>query len=192
MQPSLVVLTAALSLTAACASRSPAAPTTPAAPASPAAITRAQIEAAQVAWCDALVRIGQAAATGGDARAVASEVLSTAYGYDRGPTLFKPTLTFGERTFRMTKAGALAYFVGGDPAYPDDHGFALKTWVRCTPAIEGVVASGDMALAMGNVHLEDKKGTKVTVDKTFGYQRDDRGALRIVLHHSSLPHKPGT
>jgi hypothetical protein len=28
------------------------------------------------------------------------------------------------------------------------------------------------------------------VDKTFGYKRDATGALRIVLHHSSLPYSP--
>jgi hypothetical protein len=117
-------------------------------------------------------------------------VLSTAYAYDDGPVLFKPTLAHGAQTFRMTKDGALAYFVGGDPAYPDDHGFALKQWVRCEPAIAGVVVQDGMAIAMGNVHLENAKGEKVMVDKTFGYRRDATGQLRIVLHHSSLPYTP--
>ena len=191
---SRIVVSAVLCVAAAaaCTSQAPASATAPRAPAPVAPITRAQIEVAQATWCDALVRIGQVSAAGGDARAVAAEVLSSAYGYDHGPTLFKPTLTHGAQTFRLTKAGALAYFVGGDPAYPDDDGFARKQWVRCTPEIAGVVVSGDMALAMGNVHLQDAKGTKVTVDKTFGYQRDDRGVLRIVLHHSSLPYQPGS
>jgi len=117
-------------------------------------------------------------------------VLSKAYDYDAGIVLFKPTLTFGAQTFRPTKQGALAYFVGGDPSFPDDSGFALKQWVKCESKIVGVVVHGDMALAMGNVHLEDAKGSKVTVDKTFGYLRQDDGSLRIVLHHSSLPYVP--
>ncbi len=183
--PLLLVTTGIATLTAACASGK-AAPTTP----SPQpAITRAQIDAAQAAWCEALVQIGKAA-NPTEAKEVATKVIDTAYNYAEGPVLFKPTLTFGAQTFRTTKAGALAYFVGGDPAYPDDTGFALKQWVTCTPAIVEVAASGEMAVAMGNVHLEDVKGNKVTVDKTFGYKRDATGALRIVLHHSSLPFTP--
>lgn len=179
----------ALTLTSACASSAAPRPTARAQAAQP-PIDRAQVEVAQRAWCDALIDIGQVSATGGDARAAAARVLSTAYDYDQGTVLFKPTLTFGAQTFRMTKAGAMAYFVGGDPAFPDDHGFALKQWVTCQPAVVDIVARGDMAIAMGNVHLTDHKGAKVTVDKTFGYRRGDDGALRIVLHHSSLPYTP--
>ena len=40
------------------------------------------------------------------------------YGYQFGPVLFKPTLTAAPQTFRTTRDGALAYFVGGDPNYP--------------------------------------------------------------------------
>ncbi|MEM7270835.1 MAG: phosphoribosyl-AMP cyclohydrolase, partial [Pseudomonadota bacterium] len=29
------------------------------------------------------------------------------------------------------------------------------------------------------------------VDKTFGYKKDADGAVRIILHHSSLPYQPG-
>jgi hypothetical protein len=53
---------------------------------------------------------------GGDAKKVASQVLDSAYNYQDGNmTLFKPTLTSGAQTFRLTKQGALAYFVGGKP-----------------------------------------------------------------------------
>jgi len=40
---------------------------------------------------------------------------------------------------------------------------------------------------MGWVHVEAADGSKSTVDKTFGYLRDDNGNLRIVVHHSSKP-----
>jgi len=43
-----------------------------------------------------------------------------------GAVLFKPTLPVNPQTFRATRAGALAYFVGGDPSFPKDKGFALK------------------------------------------------------------------
>lgn len=153
-------------------------------------ITREEVVAAQTAWCSALVGIGAEHAAGKDAAAMARQVLSTAYGYDEGIVLFKPTLTHGAQTFRMDKQGALAYFVGGDPTYPDDSGFALKGWTSCTADLKGVVAEGRMAVAMGNVHLVGKDGSKVMVDKTFGYRRNAKGELVIVLHHSSLPYSP--
>ena len=93
-------------------------------------VTYAEVNAAQQAWCDALVQIGKLKEEGGDYKAFASEVLSSAYNYDSGKVFFKPTLTFGDQTFRNDKKGALAYFIGGDPDYPNDKGFALKPWVK--------------------------------------------------------------
>ena len=63
-------------------------------------ITYAEVNAAQQAWCDALVQIGKLKEEGGDYKAFASEVLSSAYNYDSGKVFFKPTLTFGDQTFR--------------------------------------------------------------------------------------------
>merc|ERR1711992_523340 len=86
--------------------------------------------AAQRAWGDALVSISTTYDSQGlaAAKALAEEVIDSAYGYNYGPVLFKPTLTTGSQTFRTTRAGALAYFVGGDKAFPNDKGFALKGW----------------------------------------------------------------
>jgi hypothetical protein len=125
-------------------------------------IDRAQVEAAQTRWCEALLEIGKAGATGGDARALATKVLSSAYDYDTGTVLFKPTLAFGDKTFRMTKPGALAYFVGGDAAFAEDQGLALRQWTKCRPEVAGMFANRDVAIAMGNVHLESAKGDKVS------------------------------
>lgn len=172
----------------ACASAPPR-PTGPAA--TPATITVAEVENAQRAWCDALLEISRLGASGGDARGYAEKVLNTAYDFDGRGVLFKPTLTFGAQTFRMSQEGALAYFVGKDPQFPDDTGFALKPWTGCRPVIKGTVMEGNVALAMGNVYLTDRDGKEIMVDKSFGYRRASEGALRIVLHHSSLPYTPG-
>lgn len=43
---------------------------------------------------------------------------------------------------------------------------------------------------MGWVKLTNKDGSVTTVDKSFGYKKDETGTLRIVLHHSSLPYQP--
>jgi len=151
---------------------------------------KVEVEKAQRAWCDALLSLSDAKRKGADTKGLANQILSTAYNYDRGQVLFKPTLTHGAQTFRMDKRGALAYFVGGDRDYPHDDGFALKDWVSCSADVRGVVENGDMVIAMGNVHLQNGKGDKVMVDKTFGYERQDDGSLVIVLHHSSLPFTP--
>ena len=93
-------------------------------------VTYDEVNAAQQAWCDALVKIGMLKQEGGDYKAYAEKVISETYNYDNGKVFFKPTLAFGKQTFRNDKKGALAYFVGGDADYPDDNGFALKPWVK--------------------------------------------------------------
>jgi len=153
-------------------------------------ITMADVQAAQNGWCAALLSLSESGRKGTDSKALATQILSSAYNYDSGPVVFKPTLTYGEQTFRMDKKGALAYFVGGDPSYPNDNGFALQDWVKCRPEVRGVYQHGDVAIGMGNVYFENGKGDKVMVDKTFGYERKPNGSLVIVLHHSSLPFSP--
>ena len=81
----------------------------------------------------------------------------------------------------------LSYFVG-DPAYPQDKGFALKGWTKCESQNAGIFITGDFATSMGNVMVTNKDGKVTTVDKTWAYTKDDAGKLRIVVHHSSLPY----
>lgn len=152
-------------------------------------IAEADVLSAQRAWGDALVKIAKDYEDGGiaKAKATAGAVLDAAYGYQFGPVLFKPTLTTAPQTFRPTRAGALAYFVGDNKSFPDDTGFALKGWRSVEIRNHAIQLHGSTALSMGNVLLTDKHGKVTTVDKTWGYVRDDKGALRIVLHHSSLP-----
>ncbi len=153
-------------------------------------VTETEVVAAQAAWCDALVSIsttgeqqGQAAA-----RKLAGEVIDAAYGYNLGPVLFKPTLTVAPQTFRTTREGALAYFVGGDSNFANDSGFALKGWTACRAENAAVHINGDVATTMGNVIITNKDGSTTTVDKTWKFKKDDQGTLRIVVHHSSLPY----
>ena len=158
-------------------------------------ITKAEVNAAQQAWCDALVAIGKASVDGGDAKALATKVLSEAYDYDKGKVFFKPTLAYGKNTFRPTKAGALAYFVGGDPNFPEDKGFALTPWVKARydnlgDGDEGIQIHDDIAITMGNVWVSKKDGTEVMVDKTFVFKKGDDGKLRLIVHKSSLPFSP--
>jgi hypothetical protein len=158
-------------------------------------ITYNEVNAAQQAWCDALVKIGQTKEEGGDYRAFAEQVLSEAYNYDYGKVFFKPTLAFGDQTFRNDKKGALAYFVGGDPGYPNDKGFALQPWVKARydnagSENQGIQIYGSVAITMGNVWVTDKEGNETMVEKTWVFRKGKDGKLRIIVHKSSLPYKP--
>ena len=151
-----------------------------------AAIELREALAAQRAWCDALVSISTTHASQGGpaARALAERVIDAAYGYQMGAVLFKPTLTVAPQTFRPTRAGALAYFVGGDTAFPNDKGFA-----KCEIANNAIFINGNTATTMGHVNITGPNGAVTTVDKTWAFVKDDAGNLRIIVHHSSLPHR---
>ena len=162
----------------------------------PSAISEAEVLAAQKGWGEALVAISttydknekdgkydQAAA-----KELAGKVIDSAYGYNIGPVLFKPTLTTVPQTFRTTRAGALAYFVGGDPAFPGDTGFALKGWRKVNICNAAIFIDQDSASTMGKVMITNKKGEVTTVDKTWTFVKDASGKLRIMVHHSSLPY----
>jgi len=153
-------------------------------------ITDAEILAAQQAWGDALIKLSKTYEDEGydAAKALAEAVIDSAYGYKYGPVLFKPTLAGGKQTFRPTRKGALAYFVGGDPAYPKDTGFGIKGWRKVQFVNSAIWAQGNIGMAQGNVHFTNKDGSITTVDKTFGYFKAPDGSVVIILHHSSLPY----
>ncbi|MFM7185012.1 MAG: hypothetical protein ACKO4Z_09605 [Planctomycetota bacterium] len=159
------------------------------------AITEAEVNAAQQAWCDGLVKIGKDYNEGGDYKAAAGQVIDELYDYKDGKVFFKPTLASGENTFRPTREGALSYFVGGNKDFPGDTGFALKRWVKVrydnNAAENGIQIHGDIAITMGNVYLTNAKGEEVTVDKTFVFRRCKDGKLRLCAHKSALPFEPG-
>jgi hypothetical protein len=160
-------------------------------------ITYDEVNAAQQAWCDALVKIGKLKEDGGDYKAFANEVLSSAYNYDSGKVFFKPTLAFGDQTFRNDKKGALAYFVGGDTDYPNDKGFAITPWVKARydnagEKNEGIQIYGSIAITMGNVWVTGKDGKEVMVDKTWVFKKGKDGKLKIIVHKSALPFSPTT
>ncbi|MBM4151508.1 MAG: hypothetical protein FJ219_07660 [Ignavibacteria bacterium] len=140
-------------------------------------------------WCNAVVATGKVYDEGGDVKAFANQVLSEAYDYDNGSVLFKPTLTSGEQTFRPTKEGALAYFVGKNPSYPNDHGFLLEPWTKVWFANEDFILNGNLALVQCNIHFISAK-REIFVNKSFVFRIDNEGNVKICLHHSSLPYNP--
>jgi hypothetical protein len=155
-------------------------------------ITEQELTEARQIWGDALIAVSRAFEEGGidAATDVANGALDAAYGYNLGPVLFKPTLASGEKTFRTTRDGALAYFVGHSDDYPLDGGFGIKGWREVVSETAASFIQGDVAMWMGWVTFTDKDGNVVKVDKSWGYKKDEEGTLRIVLHHSSLPYEP--
>ena len=140
-------------------------------------------------WGESLIAISRAYEDDGlaSARAIAEQTLDRLYGFELGPVLFKPTLSGGPQTFRLTKIGALSYFIGNDPEYPNDSGFGIKCWRRVKSETSATFIQHDVAMWMGWVSFIDRNNSVVKVDKTFGYTKDKDGYLKIVLHHSSLP-----
>ena len=157
-------------------------------------LTEDVVNAAQTAWCDALVTIGRVYSERGDYRAVASRLIDELYDYKEGTVFFKPTLAFGANAFRSTKDAALSYFVGGNPKFPEDTGFALKRWVKVrydnNAAENGVQIHGDIAITMGNFYLTAIEGNEIMVEKTLAFRRCRDGKLRLCAHKSALPYDP--
>jgi hypothetical protein len=174
-----------------------------------ATITADDIISAQNAWTSSVILIGNtysasyAAGSGAQqsflsSSAVATTVLSAAYDYDNGRVLFRPTLTSTPHTFRNTTESALSYFVSG--AY-DTTGFATANqWKGVQFVSTNTQFWGPIAFTQGYVSFSNAaSGTygpggaaytagtsSVSVDKTFGYVKDENGNVRIFLHYSAL------
>ncbi len=155
------------------------------APATGAAITAEEVEAAQQAWGQGIVAIGQVFTEEGDFAARATEHINTHYGYEDGmDILFKPTLA-AEDQFRGTFEEALSYFIGTEGT--EDGGFAIAPYTNVRWENEGTILDGDSAMAMGNYFFTGTDGNETKVEYTFGYAKNDAGEVVINLHHSSLP-----
>jgi hypothetical protein len=153
-------------------------------------ITESEILAAQRAWGEGLVAISTAYDRDGieAAKALTEKFIDGTYAYQLGPVLFKPTLASSPKAFRTTRKGAISYFIGGDPDFPGDKGFALKGWRKVEVQNAAIFIAGNTGTAMGNVIFTDKDGKTTKVDKTWEFFKDGNGDLRIVVHHSSLPY----
>ncbi len=150
-------------------------------------ITKSQINEAQSKWGNYVVEIGalknnkEAYVTSTDA------MLNQLYAFDLAEVLFKPTGA-SNKQFRLNFEGAKSYFIGGNPNYSEDTGFALQPWVLVKFVNEAVSLNENHAIAMGNYFFTNPNGQEIKVEYTFGYIQDKNGNLKINLHHSSLPY----
>lgn len=109
-------------------------------------ITEEEVRDALKAWGDAIVEIGAVYQRKGNYREVAVRVLDTLYGYGLYVVLFKPTKA-AKQPFRETKEGALSYFIGDNPKYSEDHGFAIHPWTKVRIEPNSIVLHGETATA---------------------------------------------
>jgi hypothetical protein len=152
-------------------------------------ITEREVVAAQKAWGEGIVKIGKVYSESGDYNAAAAAHIDQFYAYDLSLVLFKPTLASVDQ-FRASFDSALSYFVGGNEAYPEDKGFAIKPWSKVRWKNAGITNNScGMAVAMGNYFFTPAAGGEETkVEYTFGYIRGPQGDLKIVVHQSSVPY----
>lgn len=156
-------------------------------------LTTDGVKAAQKGWCDALLTISDSYQRGGyrAAKAKAAAIIDAAYAYQYGPVAFKPTYAVGETTFRNTREGALAYFVGPDTdvkQFGPNQGFATyRNWKTCSISNDTIQLLGNTANSMGTVTLTDSNGVKGSVEKTWTFWQPKPGVIRIIMHHSSAP-----
>ncbi|MGR3503410.1 phosphoribosyl-AMP cyclohydrolase [Pseudaestuariivita sp.] len=150
-------------------------------------LTVSDVVAFKTAWGEGIVKIGAIHTEGGDYRAAATDHIENFYAYGERPVLFKPTLAADDQ-FRGDFDEALSYFVGGEIA--EDGGFAIAPYTNVRWESEGIVISGDTAMAMGNYYFMTTEEMEVKVEYTFGIERMDDGDLKFVLHHSSIPFTP--
>lgn len=163
-------------------------------------ISAKEVRAAHKGWTDALVSISQTNKKDGfkAAKSLAGDVIDAAYGYQLGAVAFKPTWANGDTTFRTTRDGAVSYFVGGDKNF-DDLGYAIgnkpdpvtgerSAWKKAWFDRSVMRLDGNTATVQGFMYTKDEDGNVGYVDKTWSYQKDDEGTVRIVLHHSSSPY----
>lgn len=156
-------------------------------------ITEAEVIEAQSAWGNGIVRIGRVHREDGDYVAAAKDHIQTYYGYDLGSVLFKPTLA-AEKQFRNSFDSALSYFVGGNPSYPEDQGFAIKGWSKVRWENAGIINNNcKVAVAMGNYYFTPAQGgADVKVEYTLAYVKDANEQLKIAVHQSSVPFQSGS
>jgi|TARA_B110000090_G_scaffold106541_1_gene119569 hypothetical protein len=149
-------------------------------------ISLQDIELAQKKWGENVIQIGSLKNDLKASEKATDKMLKDLYAFDLGHVLFKPTKAT-KIQFRLNFEGAKSYFIGRNPNYDEDAGFAFQPWIQVKFENKSVILNEKSALAMGNYFFTDPNGLKVKVEYTFSYIRCAKGKIKINLHHSSFP-----
>jgi hypothetical protein len=152
-------------------------------------ITEDDVIQAQKLWAHGMVEIANTFQEKGDYKSVASRHVERCYGYDMGVVLFRPT-TVWDKIYRPTKEGAVSYFVGGDPDYPNDRK-TINPLLEVRFENEGIKTEGNMAIAMGRYYFIRQADQSPTPSEyAFAYKKNSKGVIKIIMHNSHQPFKP--
>jgi len=149
-------------------------------------ITKQDLENAQKTWGQGVVHIGTLQSDRAECENYTQNFVDELYDFDNKQVLFKPTKAAIDQ-FRITKEGAISYFIGGNSKFSEDKGFALQPWTQVRFENVALILEENRALTMGNYFFTDTNGQDTKVEYTFGYCKDSNGKLKIDVHHSSLP-----
>ena len=149
-------------------------------------INISDIHMAQSEWADEVIRLGRLGGNHIDLRHEAETAVDRLYAYGLTEVMFKPTKAF-KIPFRTTRDAAISYFIGANPGFPEDTGFALKPWKSILFNNAQIRIDGDSAAAMGHYTFGDYSGEELMVEYSFGYLKTRDERLKIWLHHSSIP-----
>ena len=152
------------------------------------AITKQEVKQAQKDWATGIIAIGKAYANKKDYKKVCRDMITKLYSYNYGKkiVMFKPTLA-SANPFRPTMKGAISYFVGHNPRFEEDSGFALNRWKNIIFNNDEMFIHNDIAIVMGEGTLYNYRNNKVSVEYTLGYIKTKSGSLKLFLQHFSLP-----
>ena len=140
----------------------------------------------QIKWANGIVELGKTKGDIVSSKKLATDFINSLYNFKNGTVQFKPTKA-SEFQFRNDFNSALSYFIGSNPSFAEDAGFALNPWVNVEFKNDSINVFDNLGLAMGNYFFTDLKGEKTKVEYSFVYRREGE-SLKIILHHSSLPY----
>ena len=140
----------------------------------------------QTRWAKGIVELGNSKGDIVASKKLATDFINSLYDFKNGTVQFKPTKA-SKFQFRNDFDSALSYFIGNNPDFAEDSGFALNPWVDVEFKNDSINVFDDVGLAMGNYFFTDLKGIKTKVEFSFVYKREGE-SLKIILHHSSLPY----
>ena len=140
----------------------------------------------QTKWANGIVELGKTKGDIVNSKKLATDFINSLYDFKNGTVQFKPTKA-SEFQFRNDFDSALSYFIGSNPSFAEDAGFALNPWVDVKFKNDSINVFDNFGLAMGNYFFTDLKGEKTKVEYSFVYRREGE-SLKIILHHSSLPY----
>ena len=150
-------------------------------------ITKEEVLEFQKNWGNGIVSMSTTYKNGGNFTEEAIEFIKRLYAYETEIVLFKPTLAT-DTQFRLDKAAALSYFVGSNPNYSEDNGFAIKGWNSVNWENIGIKIMSDCAICMGNYFFGMEGKEDLKVEYTIVLKKIN-GTLKMILHDSHLPYQ---